>query len=138
MNYPQRPQTQNGYQALGQLLGQGGQLVNQFSDAQTAEEERQARLVALRQDMIDKRTAMQMAKIKAEREATTEADKEARAASASEFAKGEIVSKTLADNPNLSQSSRPLVPGGPTQAEVDGLTLQGDQMPNQTIRGGGR
>jgi hypothetical protein len=135
MNYPTRPQSANAWQIAGQALGQGGQILGQFGQAQNEESDRRTKLAMLAEEMAQKRTAAQMARIKAEREAQLELEKEARAASSAEFAKGEIISPTLANNPSLAQSSKPMFSGGPTQSEVDGLTLQGDQLPNQSVGG---
>lgn len=75
MNYPTRPQSPNGYQVLGTLLSQGGQLADQIDASQQADEDRKNRLALLMQDMADKKAAAEMLRIKAAREAADEAAK---------------------------------------------------------------
>jgi hypothetical protein len=75
MSYPTRPSNPNGFQILGTLLSQGGQLADQIDATQQADEDRKNRLALLMQDMADKKAAAEMLRIKAAREAADEAAK---------------------------------------------------------------
>lgn len=132
MNYPTQVNP-NGWSVLGNALQQGGKVVDDYQTQQDADAEKAQRLKMLMEDMAMKKQEAAMAKIKADRDAKMEADKEARAAAAAEFAKGEIVSPTLAANPSLTRSAAPLVPGGPTQAELDDLGT--GILPSQQVSG---
>lgn len=61
MNYPQRQQTQNAWQAAGQALQGAGETVGQFSD-------KQAQMRALFQQMVEKRQAAILAQKQQEQE----------------------------------------------------------------------
>lgn len=118
-----------------------GEAVGQFAD-------KQAQMRALFQNMVEKRQAAILAQKQQEQEmelkraedARQEAEAGRKAAAEEnrkkfqEKVKGEVISKTLAADPSLGKSSKQLVPGGPTQAELDDLgNVQGMQMPNQDI-----
>lgn len=133
MNYPTN-NSQNGWQIFGNALQQGGRAVEDYQTAQTAEEEKAQRLKMLMEDMALKKQEALLAKIKADREAKLEADKESRAKDFRDYAAGPTISPALAANPSLSRASRPLTPGGPTQAELDDLGA-GLNLPAQQVSG---
>lgn len=141
MNYPMRQQTPNGWQVAGQALQGAGEAVGQFSD-------KQAQMRALFQQMVEKREAAILAQKQQEQEMEFKAAEDARRQAEAdrksaaeenrkkfqEGIQGKVISATLAKDPSLAKSSKPVVPGGPTQAELDDLgNIQGMQIPNQAI-----
>lgn len=141
MNYPMRQQTPNGWQVAGQALQGAGETVGQFSD-------KQAQMRALFQQMVEKRQAAILAQKQQEQEmefkkaedarqeakAGREATAEENRRKFQEGIQGKVISATLTKDPSLAKSSKPVVPGGPTQAELDDLgNVEGMQIPNQAI-----
>lgn len=130
--YPQRPQSLNPWQIFGDLATQGSQIYGQVRQGQIDEGDRQNKLQALMLDMADKKQAAELAKIKADRDAADEKDKQA----FQEAIAGQVISPTLAANPALARSAIPVTPGGPTQAELDDLSnVKGLNLPNQAVTG---
>jgi hypothetical protein len=143
MPYPIRQQTPNGYQVAGQALTQAAGQFNEFQD-------RQAKARALMEEMVANRQKRALEQLQAQREAerqaqqleiskaeeTRKADEAKRGQQFRDKVAGQVISKTLAADPGLSRSSKSVVPGGPTQAEIDDLgNVQGMQLPNQNIGG---
>jgi hypothetical protein len=128
MVFPDRP-TGNAWQLIGQSFNQGAGIVNDLSTQQNA-----------LQALVERRTQAALEQKRLEREQAAKdwelqqkKEGEKRAKDSAEYAKGEIISPTLVMHPELAQSSQPMFQGGPSKAEVDALTLEQDQLPNQNI-----
>jgi hypothetical protein len=143
MPYPIRQQSPNGFQVSGQALTQAAGQVNDFQD-------RQAKARALMEEMVANRQKRALEELQAQQqmqaqaaenerkqaEEDRKADEAKRAAAFRDKVAGQVISKTLANDPTLSRSSKPLTPGGPTQAELDDPgNVQGMTLPNQDVSG---
>jgi hypothetical protein len=143
--YPERPQTPNALQTIGGAMVQGGNL---FDDAN----ERQFKMRQAMEEMTQKRAAAILAQQEAELRAKqleqdtrlkAEADQRAHDF-AIEAAKGKVISPTLAKDPSLARrtmpapSTAPMVPGGPSAADLADLSnVQGLNLPSQSVKSGG-
>jgi hypothetical protein len=131
MVFPERP-TGNAWQLIGNSFNQGAGIVNDLGTQQNA-----------LQALVERRTQAALEQKRLEREQAAKdwefkqkQETEKRANDAADFAKGKVISPTLVKDPTLAVSSKPMFSGGPSQSEVDSLTLAEDRIPGQRVIGG--